>query len=202
MGFTKKTKYYTGVVYEWNLPTGWTCPSAKECLVKVDKDTGKMENKSNAYRCYAASAERFPGVRNSRWSNFELSKIEIPELPKNCKAVRIHASGDFYSQNYFDKWLDYCKENKDVEFWGYTKSLNFWIKRIKDIPNNLTLTASYGGKHDKLINEYKLKNAIVINEYKEDKPIDYNDDLARTKNISFYLLDNNKNIDKQQKKLF
>jgi len=202
MGFTKKTKYYTGVVYEWNLPTGWTCPSAKECLVKVDKDTGKMENKSNAYRCYAASAERFPAVRNSRWINFELSKIEIPELPKNCKAVRIHASGDFYSQEYFNKWVSYCKENKEVEFWAYTKSLNYWVKRIKDIPNNLTLTASYGGKHDNLIKEYKLKNAIVINEYKEDKPIDYNDDLARTKNISFYLLDNNKNIDKQQKKLF
>jgi len=161
-----------------------------------------MENKSNAYRCYAASAERFPAVRNSRWINFELSKIEIPELPKNCKAVRIHASGDFYSQEYFNKWVSYCKENKEVEFWAYTKSLNYWVKRIKDIPNNLTLTASYGGKHDNLIKEYKLKNAIVINEYKEDKPIDYNDDLARTKNISFYLLDNNKNIDKQQKKLF
>ena len=157
MGFTKKTKYYTGVVFEWNLPTGWTCPYAKECLVKVDKDTGKMDNKSNAYRCYAASAERFPAVRNSRWVNFGLSKIEIPELPKNCKAVRIHASGDFYSQSYFDKWVAYCKENKDVEFWAYTKSLNFWVKRIKEIPENLTLTASYGGKHDNLIKEYNLK---------------------------------------------
>jgi len=206
MGFTKKTKYYSGVVYEWNLPTGWTCPAAKECLVKVDKVTGKMENKSNQYKCYSASAERFPGVRKSRWNNFEQSKITIPLLPKNCNSVRIHSSGDFYSQKYFDKWIDYCKENKDVEFWAYTKSINFWVKRINEIPDNLILTASYGGKFDNLINEYNLKNVIVVKEIKNDKPIDYNDDVARTKDISFYLLDNNiigkDNQKKNQTKLF
>jgi len=196
MGFTKKTTYYSGIVYEWNLPTGWTCPSAKECLVKVDKLTGKMDNKSNAYKCYSASAERFPGVRTSRWNNLEQSKDSLPPLPKKCESVRIHASGDFYSQSYFDKWIDYCNENKDVEFWAYTKSLNYWVRRINDIPENLTLTASWGGKHDNLITEYNLKSAMVIAEMKYDKPIDYNDDVARQKDVSFYLLDNNKKITK------
>jgi len=194
MGFTKKTKYYSGTVYEWNLPTGWTCPSAKECLVKVDKLTGKMDNKSNAYKCYSASAERFPGVRTSRWNNLEQSKDSLPKLPKKCESVRIHASGDFYSQEYFDKWIDYCNENKDIEFWAYTKSLNYWVRRLNEIPNNLVLTASWGGKHDKLITEHNLKSAMVISEMKYDKPIDYNDDVARTKDVSFYLLDNNKKI--------
>mgnify|MGYP003657013956 FL=1 len=196
MGFTKKTTYYSGIVYEWNLPTGWTCPSAKECLVKVDKLTGKMDNKSNAYKCYSASAERFPGVRTSRWNNLEQSKDSLPPLPKKCESVRIHASGDFYSQAYFDKWIDYCNENKDVEFWAYTKSLNYWVRRINDIPTNLVLTASWGGKHDNLISEYNLKSAMVIAEMKYDKPIDYNDDVARQKDVSFYLLDNNKKITK------
>ena len=196
MGFTKKTTYYSGTVYEWNLPTGWTCPSAKECLVKVDKLTGKMDNKSNAYKCYSASAERFPGVRTSRWNNLEQSKDSLPPLPKKCESVRIHASGDFYSQAYFDKWIDYCNENKGVEFWAYTKSLNYWVRRINDIPENLTLTASWGGKHDNLINEHNLKSAMVIAEMKYDKPIDYNDDEARKKDVSFYLLDNNKKIKK------
>ena len=196
MGFTKKTKYYSGIVYEWNLPTGWTCPYAKECLVKVDKETGKMDNKSNAYKCYSASAERFPGVRNSRWGNLEQSKTEIPKLPKKAEAVRIHASGDFYSQSYFDKWIDYCNENKDVEFWAYTKSINYWVRRLNDIPKNLVLTASWGGKHDNLITEHNLKSAMVISEMKYDKPIDYNDDVARQKDVSFYLLDNNKKIKK------
>ena len=191
MAYTKKNTYYTGTVYEWNLPTGWTCPSAKECLVKVDKLTGKMDNKSNAYKCYSASAERFPGVRTSRWNNLEQSKDSLPPLPKNCKSVRIHSSGDFYSQEYFNKWIDFCNDNKDVEFWAYTKSLNYWVRRINDIPKNLVLTASWGGKHDNLINEFNLKSAMVISEVKHDKPIDYNDDIARQKNVSFYLLDNN-----------
>jgi|TARA_R100000951_G_C2576632_1_gene160528 hypothetical protein len=193
MGFTKKTKYYTGVVYEWNLPTGWTCPYAKECLVKVDKTTGKMDNKSNAYKCYAASSERFPAVRDSRWGNFEQSKVSIPQLPKKVEAVRIHASGDFYSQEYFDKWIEFCKDNKDVEFWAYTKSLNFWTKRLDEIPDNLTLTASWGGKFDYMIDKHKLKNALVIRKemLKDNMIIDTNDDVARQKDVSFYLLDNN-----------
>tara|TARA_R110000824_G_scaffold142457_2_gene309524 strand:+ start:765 stop:1352 length:588 start_codon:yes stop_codon:yes gene_type:complete len=194
MGFTKKTTYYSGIVYEWNLPTGWTCPSAKECLVKVDKLTGKMDNKSNAYKCYSASAERFPGVRNSRWNNLEQSKDSLPPLPVKCKSVRIHASGDFYSQSYFDRWIEYCNANKDIEFWAYTKSLNYWERRLDEIPDNLILTASWGGKHDELISKYNLKSAMVISEMKYDKPIDYNDDVARQKDVSFYLLDNNKKI--------
>lgn len=192
MKFVKNTKYYTGVVYEWNLPTGHTCPFALECLVKVNRETGKFENKSNAYRCYAASPERFPAVREHRWANFEWVKNgNKPIIPKGCKAIRIHASGDFFSQAYFDMWLEIARENPDVEMWAYTKSLNYWVRRISSIPANLTLTASMGGKHDKLIAEYGLKHAIVVKNKSEALlPIDYNDDYARIPNQSFYLLDN------------
>ena len=118
MKFVKNTKYYTGVVYEWNLPTGHTCPFALECLVKVNRETGKFENKSNAYKCYAAAPERFPGVRNHRWNNYEyVLNGNKPILPKDCKAVRIHASGDFFNQSYFDMWIEIAKENPTVEFW-------------------------------------------------------------------------------------
>ena len=191
MKFVKNTKYYTGTVYEWNLPTGHTCPFALECLVKVNRETGKFENKSNAYRCYAANPERFPAVRNHRWNNYEyVLNGNKPILPKDCKAVRIHASGDFFNQDYFDLWLEVAKENTNVEFWAYTKSLKYWVNRINDIPNNLVLTASYGGRNDELINEYGLKHSIVTKELKDDLPTDYNDDYARQPNVNFYLLDN------------
>ena len=195
MGFTKKTTYYTGTVYEFNLPTGWTCPYADTCLVKVDKQTGRMENKSDAYRCYAASAERFPGVRKSRWNNFEEAKKgNIPPLPRNAKHVRIHMSGDFFSQAYFDAWLQYCEQHPDVEFWAYTKSLGYWVARKDSIPPNLVLTASYGGRHDHLIQQHGLKYALVVTKEQakgDARPIDTNDDLARTPDVCFLLLDNN-----------
>lgn len=193
MKFVRNTKYYTGVVYEWNLPTGWTCPYADTCLVKVDKDTGKFSNRSTQYRCYAAYAERFPGVRDHRWSNFEyIRRGNVPSIPAAAKAVRIHASGDFFSQHYFDLWLTLARVRPDVEFWAYTKSLRFWVNRIDTIPDNLTLTASYGGKDDHLIEGYGLKNAVVLPsaELAHDRPVDTNDDLARTPGVSFYLIDN------------
>ena len=204
MKFTRKTTYYTGVVYEWNLPTGWSCPYAKECLVKVNKETGKFTNESDSYRCYAASAERFPGVRNMRWNNFEFAKKGgIPVIPEKAKHVRIHSAGDFFSQKYFDMWLQLCRDNPDVEFWAYTKSLKYWVNRINEIPSNLILTASYGGKDDHLIEEYNLKHTIIIHSKKDmvhDWPIDYNDDEARIPNINFYLLDNNNPENRKPKK--
>jgi hypothetical protein len=193
--FTRNTKYYSGVVYEWNLPTGWTCPFAKECLVKVDRQTGKFQNDSGEYRCYAANAERFPSARNSRWSNFDMTKQGSPPVPPSgARHIRIHASGDFYSQAYFDMWLEVCRSNPDVEFWAYTKSINYWVSRLDSIPPNLELTASYGGKQDKLIEEYKLKNTKVyssLDKVPDGMPIDTNDDCARNKTIrEFALLDN------------
>ena len=193
MKFVKNTKYYTGTVYEWNLPTGHTCPFALECLVKVDKQTGKFENKSNAYRCYAASPERFPAVRNHRWANYEyVRKSNKPVLPKDCKAVRIHAAGDFFNQAYFDMWIEVAKENPQVEFWAYTKSLKYWVNRINEIPVNLVLTASRGGRNDELIDQYKLKHVEVVKDetLAPAELVDTNDDLARIPNLNFYLIDN------------
>jgi hypothetical protein len=195
MKFIKNTKYYTGTVYEWNLPTGHTCPFALECLVKVNRETGKFENKSNAYRCYAAAPERFPAVRNHRWNNYEyVINGNKPELPKGCNAVRIHSSGDFFNQDYFDMWLEIARENPEVEFWAYTKSLRYWVNRINEIPVNLVLTASYGGRNDELIDKYNLKHVKVIKDELEANgcPIDLNDDVARIPNVNFYLIDNHK----------
>jgi hypothetical protein len=194
MKFIKNTKYYNGVVYEWNLPTGSTCPFAMECKVTVDRITGKFDIHRGQYKCYAAGPERFPGVREHRWKNFEHTKNgNKPILPKDCKAVRIHASGDFYNQDYFNMWVDIAKENPSIEFWAYTKSLNYWIKKINDIPTNLILTASRGGRLDYLIDEYNLKNVTIYKsefEVPQNIPIDTNDDYARMPLINFGLIDN------------
>ena len=194
--FILKKGYYTGSVYEFNLPTGTTCPFALECKVIVDRLTGKFDVTKGQYRCYAASAERFPAVRNHRWNNFEYVKNNnVPIIPEKCKSIRIHSSGDFFNQKYFDMWIQLANDNPNIEMWAYTKSLKYWVNRINDIPNNLILTASYGGSLDYLIEEYNLKNVKVynnINEVPIERPIDKNDDYARIKNINFALLDNMK----------
>ena len=194
--FIKNKKYYTGIVYEWNLPTGSTCPFALECKVTVDRLTGKFDVLKGQYRCYAASPERFPAVREHRWNNFELVKNGgVPEIPKDCTAIRIHAAGDFFNQQYFDMWLKLAFQNPNVEMWAYTKSLQYWVNRINEIPENLVLTASYGGRQDELIEKHNLKNVIVypsLDTVPNDRPVDNNDDWARKPNVNFALLDNMK----------
>ncbi len=198
--FVENKKYYSGVVYEWNLPTGSTCPFALECKVTVDRMTGKFDVKKGQYRCYAASPERFPAVREHRWNNFDYVRAGgIPEIPSKVKAIRIHAAGDFFNQKYFDMWVELAKSNPIIEMWAYTKSLRYWVSRINEIPDNLILTASYGGREDNLIKEYNLKNVKVYpnkEEVPEHRPIDYNDDWARKPLINFALLDNMKNSKK------
>jgi len=199
--FVKKKTYYVGEVYEYNLPTGTTCPFAMECKVVVDKVTGKFDVTKGQYRCYASSAERFPGVRNHRHNNFDFVKNGgTPTIPKDCKAIRIHSSGDFFNQAYFDMWIKLAEENPNIEMWAYTKSLKYWINRLNEIPNNLILTASYGGKTDDLIEKFNLKNVKVyasLEEVPADRPIDTNDKFARIPNINFALLDNMKYSKKQ-----
>ena len=130
--FTKNASYYTGTVYEWNLPTGTTCPYADECKVTVNRITGWFKiNKGGRFKCYAASAERYPAVRHSRWQNYDYLKAGgVPILPPDCKALRIHAAGDFYSQQYFDLWLQLAADNPAVEMWAFTKLVRFWVARL------------------------------------------------------------------------
>jgi len=193
--FIRNATYYTGIVFEWNLPAGLTCPGALACKVIAHRYTGKQVREGAEFRCYAITAERFPGVRERRWENLQyLIDGGIPVIPEECKHIRIHSSGDFYRQEYFDLWLSLAWSRPDVRFWAFTKSLLFWMARMNSIPKNLILTASYGGKFDELIDQYKLKSAKVYSKVEDvpaGTPIDTNDDYARTPGVSFALLDNN-----------
>lgn len=176
----------------FSLPAGHTCPFAMLCQSRAHKVTGKIiDGAHTQFRCYAASAENlFHNIRVSRWRNFELLKAceSIDEMAqlinrslprRNTKLVRVHSSGDFYSQAYFDAWLKVCRDNPTLTFYCYTKALPFWVNRIKSIPSNFKLVASFGGKSDDLIAKHKLRHArVVFSEVEAKKlglPIDHDD---------------------------
>lgn len=192
-GNSKLSKY----IAIFSLPSGHTCPGAKYCLSKANKNTGKIvDGKNIQFRCYKANIEAiYSSVREKIWQNFELLKGKTKEemidiisdsLP-NCLVIRIDEGGDFFSQNYFDAWLEIAKRNRNILFYSYTKSLPFWIARIKEIPSNFVLTASYGGKYDNLIKLYNLRHVKVFDTVqdaqKEKYRIDIDDSLARNKSI-------------------
>lgn len=190
-------------IWHVSLPAGWSCPGAKECLARVPRAGGKlMDGPDSKFRCFSASQEvLYKQTRDARWHNFDLltgkSMVEMvalisASLPKNAEIVRIHIAGDFFSEAYFKAWLRVAESFPDTLFYAYTKSLNLWVKKILSIPANFKLTASEGGKHDALIEEFGLKSAKVVfttaQAAKAALPIDHDDSLAYGQDKSFALL--------------
>src|SRR5947209_4467243 len=97
-----------GEIYTFSLPAGHACPGALQCLAKADRQTGKLQDgASQLFRCFAAGDEsRYPNVRRIRWHNFDLLKgktregmsaLILASLPGDAITVRLHVSGDFFS---------------------------------------------------------------------------------------------------------
>lgn len=115
----------------WNLPAVKTCPFGTELCKR---------------KCFAKRAERYPSARDSRELNYQASLeedfvnnvIEAIELyldkKKNLNKttiLRIHTSGDYYNQEYLDKWVEisnYFKGDSRVLFQSFTKSVRYLKK--------------------------------------------------------------------------
>jgi hypothetical protein len=191
-------------VYTFSLPSGFSCPGADSCLSKaVYNGNGKckvVDGPNTRVRCFSASNEaQYPSVRKCRWDNFEalrkcssLGKVELilKSMPgADSGVLRIHVGGDFYSQAYFDAWCHVALQRPKWLFYAYTKSIPYWMKRLNKIPDNLILTASLGGKHDRLLIKQPLKYCkVVFSKEETHLPIDHDDSLARTPIVNFALL--------------
>lgn len=187
LGNTEPAKLYT-----FSKLSGHNCPFAKSCLSKAVQTPEGMriqDGPHTEFRCFSTSQEvLFPNVYASRKHNTDLTKGkkvgELAELiraslPVDGNVFRIHIGGDFINQHDFDAWLRIAELNPRSLFYAYTKSLPFWVARLRDIPRNFVLTASYGGWKDNLIAEYGLRFANVVREAKDTNlPIDHDDSLA------------------------
>jgi len=76
------------------------------------------------------------------------------------KAVRIHDSGDFFSAEYFEAWLDIAKSIPYVFFYAYTKEVK--MTKQYDLPPNFVLIYSLGGKQDHLLDLEVDRHAEVF----------------------------------------
>ena len=110
-----------------------------------------------------------PQAMSVRVENFLASKqnhfvnsmtVLLKSLPKNWLTIRLHDSGDFYSQVYIDKWEQIISQNKDKFFYAYTKSLNLNLEKLISLKNALIIQ-SEGGKFDNKIN-YELPHAKIF----------------------------------------
>jgi hypothetical protein len=68
-------------------------------------------------------------------------------------AVRIHDSGDFFSEQYLHDWLAVAEQTPDVLFYAYTKEVEMFRANAGRFPSNFKYLFSTGGLQDHLLND-------------------------------------------------
>lgn len=113
----------------FNLPRLLTCKNPTELCKDI---------------CYAKKAERkcYPRCYPQRMNNYRLSlQYDFVDVITNelnmikQRLIRIHESGDFYSQTYLDKWFVIMRRFPNKNFTAYSKS----ILDFSDKPDNFIL---------------------------------------------------------------
>jgi hypothetical protein len=121
-----------GKIKNFSLPVETSCPGkslwCKSCYAK--RYEKRFKRCQNAYQ------------RNLNYSEKSFfSELLISQLEKKSGCnVRIHPSGDFYSIEYIDQWINICKKMVNHNFWCYTRSWNVpelfpKIKELSKIKN-------------------------------------------------------------------
>lgn len=159
----------------FSLPACATCcPNAGKCKEGCYAKKGRMACPT-AQNAYYENYDMV--VDGSLWKQLD-AEITVLE----CKAerehkqlrIRVHDSGDFFSVEYANRWMDVMRNHPDVVFYAYTKMVNMFKygSSIK-MADNFHYVLSYGGLEDENIQDYDRK-AIVISE-DMDVPLGYVD---------------------------
>ena len=150
----------------FNLPDAFTCPTpSPSCLAFCYAKPAKSANpKSTSLARYARYLlTRGVALREGGEERFHrFADIVSAELRKwlgsrsrRPIAVRIHESGDFYSPEYFEEWLEVARRFPELTFYAYTKAWDIVLSRLKELPSNFVIIFSL----DKT-NFQKLREAL------------------------------------------
>jgi hypothetical protein len=186
------------------LPSGYTCPGALLCLARADRHSGVIsDGPQQQFRCYEASIEcHRSNVRRSRWRNYELIRhldaAPMAELlMAGISAARSHKTthvrwftgGDCFSTPLRDAIIRCSASTVELIHYLYTKNLYLWLEDSiaprcpLELPPNLRVTASWGGKFDHLLEAGLFpRTARVVNTFEEAAAlglqVDFTDRLA------------------------
>ena len=116
--------------------------------------------------CYAAREQvRFPVILEARTKRLNASLdptfsttiiTELSSLKTKPKYFRVHASGEFYSQDYISQWEVVAKEFPQIIFYAYTKRINdFDFSALSALPNFVLINSLQFNK----LNYSKLEDA-------------------------------------------
>lgn len=151
-----------------NQPPIKSCPSAGEC---------------KAY-CYACVGQQAMGnAKAFRLRAFELFKTDPKKFEEIAayeihrsgrRIIRWHDSGDIMNLSYLKMMARIANRYPEIQFYTYTKSIRIILKfGWENLPANLKLIQSHGGKDDHLIDTKKPFARIFLD--KESIPKGFTD---------------------------
>jgi hypothetical protein len=128
-----------------------TCPQAGACKSVCYARSGR-------FTLSPAISARIDNLWSTLRPDF-VPLIVADIVASKATHVRIHDSGDFYSQSYVDAWIETAKALNGVVFYAYTKSLDLDYSAA---PSNLRIVQSEGGKLDAMIDYSRPHSRIVV----------------------------------------
>jgi len=151
----KHIKEKKAVIYGFSIPYKKTCiGSTKKCRDFCMIGKGNFIVYPNVYEGYH---KRYLHTLKDDFVNrinYELKNRKVNK--QKIKFVRIHISGDFYSNVYKNKWYQIMLENPQVKFLFYTKSLCFNFDMFREL-SNVGIIQSYDTKFkSKLDSRYSI----------------------------------------------
>ena len=177
----KKTgKHFNVRLFNFSIPaykseTGKvTCPMAGKCIqfCYAQKGFYKLSKIYSEAKLQITMQDNF----------VELMNKDIKD--KKAEYIRVHDSGDYYSKEYLNKWLEIARQNPGIRFYSYTNNVTM-IKKIKDLPTNFDFIFSDSGKQSHLINKKTDRHTKIFSNLESLKKAKYKNtsdyDLYATK---------------------
>jgi len=140
------------------------------CLISTLPTTICFGKGKQCAGCYALKAEKlYPSVLPCRMRHLRETQAAsfvtdlVAEITKSKKTkVRIHESGDMYSQKYLDKWVSIAMALPNVRFYLYTKKeLLDWTEYDK-LPNTNRIHSIAADGKPNYGNEERLEELKVL----------------------------------------
>ena len=164
-------------IWNWTLPAWWVrvpdasqpsghkmfncCPMAGECA-KVCYARNGTYLFSNVLGRHTQNL-MYVLEDCAGWVEQMVAELHGRRFLGSRKRVRIHDSGDFFSDEYLLAWLEIMRKCPHVDFYCYTKEVSRFRRLVEGLqPANFKWVYSLGGREDSLINKTVDRHADVF----------------------------------------
>ncbi len=132
-----------------------TCPFAGSCadFCYAQKGAYVWSNVAPAFKW------RYDQTKSATFVDDMVSEI----VRKKADIIRVHDSGDYYSNEYIDKWMAIAEALPHILFYSYTKSVPLF--RDRTWPANFDIIFSEGGTRDDLIDYDNDRHCRIFDSY-------------------------------------